>query len=129
MPRFIFNKLVRDNIVESQLASNAKPTYKTLDLESHKRELITKIIEEANEILTSLPTETASEIADVQQAVDDFILLYNLSASDVRQEQKKKYVKNGSFSRGTFIEYVDLNDSDKWVTYFRENSDRYPEVK
>lgn len=50
MPKFKFAKLVRDKIVEHQIASGATPTYRQLSPDEHKNELIKKIIEESQEI-------------------------------------------------------------------------------
>lgn len=128
MPRFKFEKLVRDKIIDHQQASGAKPTYHRLSPDDHKKELVRKIMEEASEISTAAPDKIASELADVQQALDDLRELYHLSPKDVEQAQTVKNQQNGTFQKGLYINYVDIDETDKWVDYYRENSDRYPEV-
>ncbi|MGD0284672.1 MAG: hypothetical protein ABSB12_03720, partial [Candidatus Saccharimonadales bacterium] len=83
MPKFKFNKLVRDKIAENQIASGAKPHYRVLSDKQHKFELVNKIIEEAQEITKANQNDVAAEIADVQQAVDDLKEKLGLTGADI----------------------------------------------
>lgn len=129
MPKFKFEKLVRDKIVERQIASGAKPKYRQLTDEEHKRELVNKVIEEITEITNANPEEVAGEIADVQQAIDDLREKFGITSKEVEAAQKLKNEKNGAFKEGHFIEYVELDEKDEWTEYYRKNADRYPEIK
>jgi predicted house-cleaning noncanonical NTP pyrophosphatase (MazG superfamily) len=129
MPTFKFNKLVRDKIVEHQIASGAQPHYRQLDASQHRKELVKKIIEEAQEILSAAQEEVAAEIADVRQAIDDLTEAYSLSDATIRAIQQAKRDKNGPFKKGIFIESVDVDEHDEWVSYYRKHPDRYPEIK
>ena len=129
MPKFKFAKLVRDRIVEHQIASGAKPKYHSLGDEQHKRELVAKIVEEAQEISVAKPDELAGEIADVQQALDDLKQKYGIADEDVDKAQKIKLDKNGAFTKGLYLDYVEVDENNKWVEYYRKNADRYPEIK
>jgi predicted house-cleaning noncanonical NTP pyrophosphatase (MazG superfamily) len=129
MPKFKFSKLVRDKIVDHQIASGAKPHFRQLNIDEHKQELVNKIVEEAKEITQATPGEIAAEIADVQQAVDDLKELYGLTNEDITKAQGLKNDKNGAFQKGLFIDYVEVDANDQWVSYYRKNADRYPEIK
>jgi predicted house-cleaning noncanonical NTP pyrophosphatase (MazG superfamily) len=129
MLKFKFSKLVRDKIVDHQIASGAKPSFRQLDAAEHRQELVNKIIEEAKEITQASPEEIAAEIADVQQAIDDLTELYGLTNEDVTTAQDLKNAKNGAFKKGLFIDYVEIDANDQWVSYYRKNADRYPEIK
>lgn len=128
MPKFKFAKLVRDKIVDHQIASGAKPTYHQLDTEAHKRELVNKIIEEVTEITKASSEEIAAEIADVQQALDDLKQKYGLTDQQIKAAQTRKNEKNGAFKKGLFIEYVEVDEKDRWAGYYRKHADRYPEI-
>ena len=128
MPRFKFAKLVRDKIVEHQLASGAVSTYHQLSPDEHKSALIAKIIEEAQEIIQAKPEEIAMEIADVQQALDDLKEKYGLTGEDIAKAQIAKNKKNGAFKKGIYVEYVEVDDDSEWAAYYRNNTDRYPEI-
>jgi len=127
MPKFKFSKLVRDKIVDHQIASGAQPTYRQLNDEEHKKELIKKIQEEALEIAEAPADEIAAEIADVQQALDDLKEKYGLSDQDITQAQAAKNTKNGAFKKGLYVESVEVAEDNAWTNYYRQNADRYPE--
>lgn len=128
MLKFQFKKLVRDKIIDQQIASGAKPNYRTLTQADLRRELVKKIQEEAGEITSAKIEDVASEIADVQQAIDDLRASYSLSKEDIAKKQRYKNTKNGSFTKGIYIEYVEVQDDDKWIGYYKENADRYPQI-
>jgi predicted house-cleaning noncanonical NTP pyrophosphatase (MazG superfamily) len=129
MLKFKFSKLVRDKIVEHQIALGAKPSFRTLKPAEHKRELVRKIIEEASEITKAVPEEIAGELADVQQALDDLAQLYGLSPDDIAKAQAVKRQKNGAFKKGLYIETLEVDEDDPWVKHYRQNADRYPEIQ
>lgn len=124
MPRFKFNKLVRDKIIEHQESSGMTTRYRLLTSKQHKEHLIKKIIEEAKEILEAKPNVMASEIADVQQAIDDLIWKTGLTKRQIKAEQDKKLKKNGSFKRGIYIEYTDVPEQNEWLKYYSDHYDR-----
>lgn len=125
---FKFNKLVRDNIVDRQIATGALPHYHQLNDAQHKLALIHKIAEEAQEIMQAGLADVADEIADVQQALDDLKQKFGLSDAAIAAAQTAKNNKNGPFQKGIFIDFVEVADDDVWVAYYRKNADRYPEI-
>jgi predicted house-cleaning noncanonical NTP pyrophosphatase (MazG superfamily) len=129
MPKFKFAKLVCNKIVDHQVATGARPKFYQLDSNDHKRELVNKIIEEAEEIKLADLDEVAAEIGDVQQAVDDLKELYGLSDEDIAKAQAAKKRKNGAFKKGLYVDYVEVDEGDQWIDYYRKNADRYPEIK
>lgn len=128
MPIFQFSKLVRDKIVDNQIAAGIKPRYRQLSPVEHKRELINKLIEEAREVESASIDEAAEEIADLQQVIDDLRGLYGLDASAIAAAQAAKNKKNGAFTQGIYIEDVNLDETNEWVSYYRKHPDRYPEL-
>jgi predicted house-cleaning noncanonical NTP pyrophosphatase (MazG superfamily) len=129
MLKFRFAKLVRDTIIDQQISSGATPTYRILSAEEYKHALIDKIIEESREITSAPSGEIASEIADVQQALDDLKVLYKLSDDDIKKAQTAKNEKSGTFKKGVYVDYVELDKDNRWVAYYRKNADRYPEIR
>ena len=129
MPKFKFEKLVRDKIVDHQIALGGKPKYRELSSDAHKQELVNKIVEEAREIANAPADELASEIADVQQALDDLKELCGISGHDVAKAQAVKNDKNGAFKKGLFVEHVEVDENNEWIAYYRQNADRYPEIR
>lgn len=128
MPKFIFNKLVRDKIVQQQIASGTNPVYYKLDPTEHAEALVAKIIEEAQEIPVLDREEAIKEIADVQQAVDDLKALLGLDDQDIANAQAVKNERAGALAEGLFVESVTVEEGDKWVDHFRSRPQQYPEV-
>lgn len=128
MPKFRFDKLVRDKIVDRQIASGAVLRFRILKDEEHKTALVHKIVEEAKELLDAAPAEIVAEIADVQQALDDLKEKYHLTAADVAAAAAAKNEKNGAFKKGLYIESVEVPEESEWAVYYRQNAGRYPEI-
>jgi len=129
MPTFKLNKLVRDKLREEYLLDGQEAVYRSLSIEEHKNELKNKIIEEASEINTNAPIEDIiSEIADIRQAIDDLVLLYEISDDQIKFKQQTKYSKKGGFVSGAFVETITLKDNDKWLEYYRKNPDIFKEL-
>lgn len=129
MPTFKFAKLVRDKIVDQQIASGATPTYRLLTPAEHKHELLNKLIEEAREVEESSAEEVVDELADLQQIIDDLRALYTLHASDVAAAQKRKKERSGGFTQGLYIESLELDEGNQWVAYYRRHGERYKEQR
>jgi len=128
MPIFSFAKLVRDKIVQHQIDSGAQPTYRTLDDQEYKQALVAKIAEEAQEVVQASADQIAAEIADVQQALDDLRDSYGIKAADVATAQQHKNQKNGAFGKRLYVETVAVDEENPWTVYYRQHSDRYPEI-
>lgn len=128
MPTFKVAKLVRDYLVDQQITTGAKPSYRQLSAEEHKAALIRKLAEEVDEISRADPDEIVAEIADLQQVIDDLCRLHHITAAQVAAAQAAKNRQAGPFQKGLYIESVSLEDDNHWVGYYRKNADRYPEV-
>jgi predicted house-cleaning noncanonical NTP pyrophosphatase (MazG superfamily) len=128
MPKFAYKKLVRDKIVEDQIATGAVPRYRILKGDEHKTALVHKIMEEARELLDANPAEVVAEMADVQQALDDLKECYGLTDAEVAAAARVKNDKKGAFKKGFYIESVEVPENSEWVTYYRRNAERYPEL-
>lgn len=133
MPTFLFNKLVRDEILQRCLDDPLvlNTDYRILDDEEYKRELIAKIHEEADEIPVRQKSddEVLSELADVQAAVDALRDAYGHTAEQVAAAQRSKLEKNGGFAGRAYIVSVELDEKSEWVGRFRAQPEKYEEVK
>ena len=132
MPEFYFNKLVRDKVLENCLneSETLETKYRVLDDEEFSRELIRKIIEEANEIPIHSGAdrkEVLAELADLQTVVSTLRQHFGFSEAELQEAMAQKTAKKGDFSGRNYIESVVLADNSPWVAYFRVNPERYPE--
>lgn len=128
MPKFLYKKLVRDKIIDFQISSGAKPKYRELKKAEHIQALVEKIAEEVQEVVNAPVGEVATELGDVQQALDDLRDLCGVTSGDVAAAQAKKRDHVGGFSRGVYIEEVEVSEDDKWIGHYRENPDKYTEL-
>jgi predicted house-cleaning noncanonical NTP pyrophosphatase (MazG superfamily) len=132
MPTFLFNKLVRDEVLQRCLDDpKVRTDYRILEGEEYKKELIAKIHEETDEIPIRErgDEEVLSELADDQAAVDALRDAYGFTAEQVAEAQRAKLEKNGGFAVRAYIVSVELDDDSEWVGRFRAHPEKYVEVK
>lgn len=128
MTRFKLAKLVRDKIVDKQIAADTTPHYKILNKEEHIAALVIKLSEEAKEILSSKEEDRPAEIADVQQVLADLKLVLGITDEQVLKAQKAKLISSGGFSKGIYVEYLDVDKNNEWYNYYKKDPDKYPEI-
>lgn len=131
MVKILFNKLVRDKLRKVYQQAGQKVVYRKLSKTEYAEALKRKIIEETNEIpTTGSPDEIASELADVQQVIDDLAVASDVSKSQIEVIRQRKFDEKGGFGGATFVETLELRDDDtKWIEYYRKRADRHPEIK
>ena len=128
MIKFQLNKLVRDKLLDMYYELGQKPTFKTLKTDEHRQMLVEKIIEEASELKRASGVDLVSEIADVEQALDDLKKLCKINPADLEETIKDKLAKRGGFQKAIYIETLELKDDDPWVSYYRKEPSRFPEI-
>lgn len=130
MPRFTFNKLIRDKILQLHVDAGHTLKYRELSDVELKEKLREKLHEESDEIpiRERSDTEIIEEIGDVQQVLDDLKRQYNITNEQVESAQQAKFAKKGGFAKGVYVESVQLSESDEWVAYYRKSPEKYPEV-
>lgn len=106
--RSTYNKLVRDNIPNIIEKSGKTCKICVLDEESYKEALKQKLIEEANEVASSVTeSDLISEIGDVLELIDALKKVYHLSDDEIEMRKGKKAQSNGRFDKRLMLEYVD----------------------
>lgn len=130
MPRFTFNKLIRDNILELHQQAGHTIDHRFLSGDELKEALRLKLHEEADEIPVrdTADDEIIEEIADVQQIIDDLKAEYGVSDVQLKAVQKAKHDKKGGFRRGVFVDTVEAEETDEWTAYYRKYPLKYHEV-
>lgn len=127
---FKLGKLVRDGIPDDQIALGQTPHYRVLEGEELRRARILKMIEEASELRDAAPNDRVGEYADLQQLIDEQMAADGITEEQVRAAMEQKNAKKGSFSKGLFIETLEVPVTDtKWVGYYRSEPERFREVQ
>lgn len=100
-----FNKLVRDNIPDIIASNGEESVTRILADEDYKVELYKKLLEEANEVISSKNSdETIEELADVLEILKSIAELNGKKLDDVVEVAKQKRLKRGGFERRIFLE-------------------------
>lgn len=100
----IYNKLVRDNIPEIIKNNGETSHISFLDDASYLKELRKKLLEETNEFLES---EEIVELADILEVIEALAKAKGSSLDEIMNLKIKKSIKNGSFDKKLFLEYVE----------------------
>ena len=99
----IYNKLVRDNIVEIIKDTGKKVSYEILDDKRYGEELDKKLKEEVNEYLKDHNIE---EIADIIEVLYAIIEYKGISIQEVDKVRTEKALEKGIFKNKVFLKEV-----------------------
>lgn len=101
----IYDKLVRDRIPEVIESNGDIPIIRTLGKEEYRRELMWKLQEEVNEVLSANSKEQLiEELADVLEVLKSIAKLENKSMADVVEVAQQKKLVKGGFEKRIYLE-------------------------
>ncbi|MCX6798425.1 MAG: nucleoside triphosphate pyrophosphohydrolase [Candidatus Falkowbacteria bacterium] len=105
----VYNKLVRDKILEIIKTSGQEAKARVLSEEEYRRELLKKLVEEANEVLAAGEDRPAltKEIGDVLTVIDYIIKAFYLSREEIETLKKFREETRGGFKERIFLESVE----------------------
>lgn len=102
-----YNKLVRDNIPQIIMRSGKNFKVKILKEEEYKKELIKKVLEEAEELTKATSrTEQIDELADLFELLDYILTSHKIDLLEVQKRRVQKNMDKGGFDDKVFLEYV-----------------------
>ena len=106
-----YGKLVRDKIPAIIRANDEIPNIRTMDTDEYRRELLYKLIEEAEEVRqagNNSDSEAAfiRELADLAEVFDTTLEEFGISKETLEQEQGKRRTERGGFKDKIFLESV-----------------------
>lgn len=104
----IYNKLVRDKVLDVIKNDNKRYEYHIADDNEYRNELIKKVIEELKEF-KSTPNE--EEMADIYEVLEALSKLFSLDKDKIQKEKENKLLKRGSFDKRIILEKVYEKDS------------------
>ncbi len=102
----VYNKLVRDRIIEIIEKKGEEPTYHTLSNKEYLAELHKKLFEEANEFIEQ---DDKEELADVLEVLYAIAKIKKIDLNEVEKIRLEKHQKRGGFDKKIFLETVDDN--------------------
>ena len=103
MKEIIYNKLVRDKILEIIEKTGKKAEFHIANEEEYKDFLIKKLSEEVEEF-TENPC--AEEIADILEVLDSLINILGYSKKEILEIKEEKKESRGGFEKAIILEKV-----------------------
>ena len=101
----IYDKLVRDKIPEIIKNNNEEAITRILDDSEYRRELLWKLQEEVNEVMSANSKEQLiEELADVLEVLKSIAKLENKSMADVVEVAQHKKLVKGGFGKRIYLE-------------------------
>lgn len=101
----VYNKLIRDKIVDIIEKDGKKAIVSTLNDEQYKIELLKKLLEEANEVANSSNSnEMLEELADVLEVVRYLAKINGKELNDIVAIADEKKEKREGFDDKVFLE-------------------------
>jgi predicted house-cleaning noncanonical NTP pyrophosphatase (MazG superfamily) len=105
---FSYGKLVRDKIPEFITGKGKKPITYILSDEDYRVELLKKLTEEVEEVVTAKDKdEMIAELADVQEVMMAIYDAFDITYEEVTREGMKKRKERGGFKDKIFLEDVE----------------------
>ena len=108
MEEKIYNKLVRDNIIDKITNNDEIALYRVLDDIEYKKELLNKLKEECNEVVDAFNNGTSAnmvmELADVLEVINYLAKSINVNMQEVDNVAMMKKMKNGGFDKKYYLE-------------------------
>ena len=106
----VYNKLVRDKILEIIKANGQKSTHKILTADEYAVELTKKLVEEVEEYKKDKNTD---ELADIMEVVYALASLHSCTAEELEKIRAEKAEKRGGFEKKIFL--VEVMDQGEYV--------------
>lgn len=97
----IYNKLVRDKIIDIILSDGRTAKYRTLDNNEYRQELNKKLQEEVKEYLEDNNVE---ELADIVEVIYGILGSMNISAQEFEKVRLNKKEEKGGFEKKIYLE-------------------------
>ena len=100
----VYNKLVRDKILQVIESNNQIPQSRILDESEYLDELHKKLFEEVNEFVEQ---DDKEELADVLEVLYAIAKYKNIDLDEVEKIRLAKVEKRGAFEKRIFLEQVE----------------------
>ena len=128
--KFKQNKLWRDEVVDEREREGSKIHWTTLNDEQFADELMSKLIEEVQEVLNAQTKENLiEELADVLEVMTSMASLYGSSLDEIIDQKNKKLQKKGGFHFRKYVTLAEHLPGSPGEKYCLADPEKYPEVE
>lgn len=104
----VYNKLIRDRIPEIIERDGKRAKTRILDDEDYKRELLKKLVEEAQETMETKgdKEKLTKEVGDILEIVDYLVKVFDLDRNEIEKVRQERKKSRGGFDKKLFLESV-----------------------
>lgn len=99
----VYNKLVRDNILEIITDNHQEYRYHIATDDEYKIKLLEKLQEEVQEFIE---TKNIEEMSDIFEVIENIIITFELNKEVILKIKEKKAEKRGKFNKKIILESV-----------------------
>lgn len=119
MKKIYYHKLIRDKIPEKMKKAGASFVVKKLNHKHYERELIKKVGEESDGLITAkLKDELVSELADVIEVTEEIKKFKKISCKELVEARKENMKRKGGFKKRLYLVWAE-------DTGYRTNERKY----
>jgi predicted house-cleaning noncanonical NTP pyrophosphatase (MazG superfamily) len=111
MRRIEYNKLIRDRIPTIIEAEGKSYRIETMPEDECRQALLTKLIEEVQEVVHAAPDRLVTELADLYEVIDAVLATYGIEREKVRQVQAQRRSARGGFEQRLRLLWVEEPDT------------------
>jgi predicted house-cleaning noncanonical NTP pyrophosphatase (MazG superfamily) len=127
---FVQNKLWRDKAVELLEQTGSIIHWKTLDDPSYQKQLLFKLVEEAQEVAAAHTTKhLCDELADLLEVIECLCQAHKLSIEQIDEIRIKKQKERGSFIDRKYVTLAEHLDGSFGSNYCLAQPEKYPEIE
>lgn len=128
--RFQMNKLIRDEMKKIMQSKGIIVHGHTLSDSAYISALKDKLIEESREVLHAKDaTELQEELADVAEVFTTLIQVNGFTWDQIEYVRLAKQKAKGGFDQKWYTTFVEIEDANPIIEYYRSRPLQYPEIK
>lgn len=127
---FKVDKLIRDQLPGRMRASHIQVFERVMEKEEYLKRLKDKLLEEAQEVIASnSKKELCEEMADLLEVMLALLKVNELAFTDITQKAEEKRAEKGGFENRIYADFVEIEEGNPSLGYYKSQPDKYPEVK
>jgi predicted house-cleaning noncanonical NTP pyrophosphatase (MazG superfamily) len=128
--RFKFDKLIRSKIPQLMELSDIKVFLRDLSNNEYQKKLKDKLFEEYSELINAQSqNEICEELADLLEILIKIAESHDIDFATIQKTASDKRESKGSFNKNTYCAFIEMQESNSKIHYYRANSDKYLEIK
>lgn len=125
MKIFEFKKLIRNKLPAKMAEEGVVVHSKILNKQEFCLQLKNKLLEEVEEVLEADEVDDITiELADVLEVLHSIAKIYHIPFVDIENTRLEKQNINGYFDQKTYIDYIEVEDSNHKVINYLLNKKR-----